>query len=145
MLFGFNLSYNLSFTFSFVPCREIIDHLEEDEYTSLEEFEFHLRYEGDALPTSPGELEMKAAFLSEIAEKAISLIDEWAVQGRCNLMCARLAAKAKKALGDVHACADGVILLHCSRLSEEFGDLKSKFGDAVREVESEQKQLRVYR
>ena len=60
-------------------------------------------------------------------------------------MCARVARKAKKALGDVRACADGSILFHASRLRKEFEDLKSKFGNAVREVDREQKQLRGYR
>lgn len=85
------------------------------------------------ISATQGELEVKVTFLSEIVEKAISLIGERAVQGRCNMICGRVAAKAKKALADVRACADVDIGPHASRLREEFEDLKSKSSDAVKE------------
>ena len=62
-------------------------------------------------------------------------------------MCARVAAKAKKALTDLRACADGEegILPHASRLHDGFEDLKSKCADAVGEVKREREEIRKFR
>lgn len=68
--------YDLGLKFEFVPRPKITERLEEKVYTSVEELEFHLRHEGKAPPTSTGGLDVKVGFLTEIADKAISLLGE---------------------------------------------------------------------